>query len=299
VNGDPQPVDLRLTDAAKRKWVAFYNEHAREQCELSEDLAAAWSKLEGYAARLALLIHLVRVAAGDTTIEDIDAVDEKSVEAGIVISRWFGDEAARVYEMLGAEGDDQENTERRKLLRIIREHGGEISVRDLMHASRKYRDRSADAKAALEGLAQDGLGEWLIRVPGPSGGRPTHDFRLFETSGNGNTTSVPATDQVTLPLPRSDGEPSNFPVDSGGAAQSESGCSGNGNTTAESNAEVEVPLPLPPTHNQPGSPPTNGSESTNDEPGSKGQGNGNETPRSLLPDISAGTPAGDSVEVEL
>ena len=32
---------------------------------MAGDLAAAWSKLEGYAARFALLVHLVRAESGD------------------------------------------------------------------------------------------------------------------------------------------------------------------------------------------------------------------------------------------
>ena len=59
---EPAPVDLTLTREAKAAWVRFYNEHAREQVDLSGDLAAAWSKLEGYAARFALLVHLVRAS---------------------------------------------------------------------------------------------------------------------------------------------------------------------------------------------------------------------------------------------
>ena len=68
----------------------FYNEHAREQVELSGDLAAAWSKLEGYAARFALLVHLVRAESGDTTLADASTVDEPSITAGVILSRWFG-----------------------------------------------------------------------------------------------------------------------------------------------------------------------------------------------------------------
>ena len=99
-HGEPMPLDHELSPEGRRTWISYYNQHAQEQVALSGDLAAAWSKLEGYAARLALVIHLVRAAAGDPTLHD-GAIDEASITVGIVLSRWFGDEAARVYSEIG------------------------------------------------------------------------------------------------------------------------------------------------------------------------------------------------------
>jgi hypothetical protein len=53
------PVDVSLDTPAKVLWVDFYNQWAKEQISLEGELAAAWSKLEGYAARLALVHHVV------------------------------------------------------------------------------------------------------------------------------------------------------------------------------------------------------------------------------------------------
>jgi len=61
-DGDPQPVIVPLSADGHAAWVDFYNAHGQEQAELSGDLAAAWSKLEGYAARLALVVHFARWA---------------------------------------------------------------------------------------------------------------------------------------------------------------------------------------------------------------------------------------------
>jgi hypothetical protein len=62
-NDECRPVVLSLNKEAKDTWVAFYNAHAREQADLDGDLAAAWSKLEAYCARLALVIEQVKWAA--------------------------------------------------------------------------------------------------------------------------------------------------------------------------------------------------------------------------------------------
>ena len=58
-------VVLQLTPAAKDVFKAFVNEHAEEAARLDDALAAAWSKLEGCAARLALDHYLLRWALGE------------------------------------------------------------------------------------------------------------------------------------------------------------------------------------------------------------------------------------------
>ena len=65
-----------------------------ELVELDDDLAAAWSKLEAYTARFALIFQLLSWAAGEA---DGEAVDQTSMESAITLSDWFGGEARRVY----------------------------------------------------------------------------------------------------------------------------------------------------------------------------------------------------------
>lgn len=174
-HGDPQPVLLPLTPASKAAWIEFYNAHAQEQVELTGDLAAAWSKLEGYAARLALVVHCVRWAVEDRSLGDADAIDEESVRSGVVLSNWFGHEARRVYAMIG-ESDEQR--EHRRLVELIDRKGGTITPRELMRSSSAVNTAEA-AEAALEALVRARHGEWETAAPGPKGGRPTRRFRLF------------------------------------------------------------------------------------------------------------------------
>jgi len=104
--GDAQPVIVPLSANGKAAWVDFYNAHGQEQADLAGDLSAAWSKLEGYAARLALVVHFVRWAADDSTLASADEVDADSIAAGVELSRWFGNEARRAYAIL-SESDDE------------------------------------------------------------------------------------------------------------------------------------------------------------------------------------------------
>lgn len=176
-DGDPEPGIVRLSAKAKAVWVSFFNEHAQEHVDLTGDLSAAWSKLEGYAARLALVVHLVRWAAGDPTIVSLDLLDEVSVASGVTLSRWFGQETRRVYAIL-EETDDNRN--RRGLVELVQRHGGSVTARQLMRSSRAYPTSEA-AEEALNGLVQDRLGRWEDAGPTEQGGRPTRRFVLVDS----------------------------------------------------------------------------------------------------------------------
>src|SRR5262249_666485 len=58
-DGEPTPDVLRFSPEAKARWVRYYNAWARKQAAVEGDLAAAFSKLEGGTARLALIHHVV------------------------------------------------------------------------------------------------------------------------------------------------------------------------------------------------------------------------------------------------
>jgi len=184
---EPLPVEVGLTAAAHNRFVNFYDEHAQETARLSEDLAAAWSKLEGGAARLSLIVHLVRAAVGDA---DPDTVDDQSIETGIELSRWFADEAARIYSVIGGSADGPDARDKRARLRLvawIRNRGGSVTVRDLRHGPREYRRGKAEkAELALQDLAKHGHGNIEIVPPGILGGRATTLFVLSDKT-HGNT----------------------------------------------------------------------------------------------------------------
>jgi len=177
-DGEPRPVIVRFTPEGRREWIAFYNSHAKEQLELTGDLSAAWSKLEGGAARLALVVHLTRWAAGDPTLADPDLVDAESIAAGVRLSRWFGYETRRVYAMLE---ESEEDGERRRLVELIQRKGGSVTPRDLMRSTRKYLT-AADAESALAELVKAGIGTWQEDTHGGGRGRPVRRFNLSDAA---------------------------------------------------------------------------------------------------------------------
>ncbi len=170
----PEPVVLRMTAEAKRHWIHFYNQHAKEQAELAGDLAAAWSKLEGYAARLALVVHLGRRAADGDDLASPDLVDERSVEAGVSLARWFAHEVRRVYALLADPEDPLAGSD---LPGFVRRRGGSITARELTRCSRCYRS-TRSAECALDELARAGIGRWQWTQPSADGGRPAKRFLL-------------------------------------------------------------------------------------------------------------------------
>ncbi|MEW4452748.1 DUF3987 domain-containing protein [Bremerella sp. JC817] len=181
--GEQQPINIPLTSEAEQRWISFYNAHNEEQNDLSGELAAAWSKLEGYAARLALLCELVSNPGSEVV-----GVDNLNV--GISLARWFADEAARIYGDLGGSGDSEAAREKRALDRVsdwISKQGGEVTARDVQRNLSQY-STAREAEAVLDRLASTGLGKWEVRE---TGGRPATVFCLADMTDTDTTPEYP------------------------------------------------------------------------------------------------------------
>jgi hypothetical protein len=183
-NGEAQPVSVRLAAEAKSAWTAYYNAHAIEQTSLTGDLSAAWSKLEEYAARLALIVHFSRWAANDPSLANPDILDAASMTAGIALATWFKHEAQRVYGMLN---ETEEERDQRRLVEWIQRRGEPVTAREVQQNCRWLKEPGA-AEAALDELIDAGHGYWEPSPPGQRG-QPTRRFRLHMPStvyGNGD-----------------------------------------------------------------------------------------------------------------
>lgn len=172
-----EPKLVPLTDSGLTTWVVFYNEHARELAQLEGPLAAAWSKLEAYAARFALLIHELRCASEDPTLEDREKIDAASMDAAVRLTRWFAAETRRVYAALGETGDEAEV---RALYELVDRHGGRMSARDLMRARAKFRASKVLAESELARLVGAGFAVWELGEPPANGGPQTRVCRLIQ-----------------------------------------------------------------------------------------------------------------------
>lgn len=175
VDGKRMPVTLTLDDDAKALFVAYVNAHNQELVDLSGDLAAAWSKLEETAARLALVFELVRWArgAGDTPPVTVGA---ESMGGAIGLVEWFKHETRRIYaEVLSSDTDDRP-TARERLVAWLGRQPGPVTTRQVQQGCRFLKE-PGQAEAALEELVESGRGDWLPLEDGQRG-QPTRRFRL-------------------------------------------------------------------------------------------------------------------------
>ena len=185
MDGDRYAPRFLTVDAGARKvWIEFYNEHNQELAEHTGDLAAAYAKLEQYAARFALIIHCVKRVSGEGSIFRSDHVDKSSIEAGIEIVRWFTREAKRIYRMLSETEAEREEREQHddqyRLKKWIEDRGGEVTPSEVQRGNRRYKN-SEVAENVLSQLVQDGQGEFVVEPPSTRGGPPKRVFRLLPT----------------------------------------------------------------------------------------------------------------------
>ncbi len=195
-DGETRPGLVRLSAGAHAIWTAYYDAHAKEQADLSGDLSAAWSKLEEYAARLALVIHFTRWAANDPTLADVNIVDVESMSAGIRFATSFKRETRRVYAILD---ESEADRDQRRLVEWIDNRGGSVTAREVQQGCRWLKAPGL-AEAALDVLFKENRGVWNLSPEGQRG-HPTRRFALSLStviaipSEIGNTVDVDSVDE--------------------------------------------------------------------------------------------------------
>jgi hypothetical protein len=105
-DGTKRPWLKRLTKTGKEAWVTFTTAHAAElnSEKFPENLRGAWSKLRGYCARLALILHCLRLAVGERVDPDVDG---ESVRRAVRLVDYFKDHARRVHGLMATDRDTE------------------------------------------------------------------------------------------------------------------------------------------------------------------------------------------------
>jgi hypothetical protein len=191
----PKPVVIPVSGKGLDIWIPWYNDLGRritkQQQADNPFLASAWSKLHIYAARLALLHHLVERP-------DEPEVGAEAFTAAIALAEWFAHEAERLYAVMAADRDDTELIE---VAEFVHRKGGRLSVRDLTHSWRRYRDDRDGAEQVLQRLVETGWGRWDTKTTS-KGGRPKTEFILSDVT---ETSKTPEKSEVSV-------TPQNLPV---------------------------------------------------------------------------------------
>ena len=171
-HGNRTPHLLRLSPAAKERFIQFVNQHGRElQAFKSDRLKSAWSKLEAQAARLALIFHCVRETYLPSPGDDTRTISLDTLEAALEWVEWFKNETRRIYFTLTHAGETKQAD---KLIRFARRNGGRCTAAQ----AAKNGAGGSNAKAVedlMKSLVAAGLAEWQTPEQ-PKGGHPTRYF---------------------------------------------------------------------------------------------------------------------------
>ncbi|MBX9654892.1 DUF3987 domain-containing protein [bacterium] len=165
-------VTMRLTRDAFRAYIEALNEprtpSASKEMEAFMDGQAA--KLAGYLGRFALILHLIRMAAGET---ESDEVDLESMNRAIQLTIYFRAQAKKLY---GADESSSANDRTEKVRRWIENRGGAATAREIQKANVAGIRTSREANEVLQVLQSLQLGH--IEV-GPRGKREFHLYRMM------------------------------------------------------------------------------------------------------------------------
>ncbi len=160
-NEQPMPHRIGLDADARAAFGRFVTAHNQAMQSESDHVAAAWSKLECYVVRIALVFHLVQEAAGDLSLEDSEQINADTLGAAIQLVEWFKNETKRLY-MLNEMTDHDRETLR--VINWIDKQGGSVTTREFYRGLSKYNSSSV-AKQKLDELVDAGIGFYRGRKP--------------------------------------------------------------------------------------------------------------------------------------
>jgi len=126
---------LPLSAAAKERWIKFVNKHGERVYGMAGGVRRTIvSKEERHAARFALIVQLVRWAAGEARDEEVDA---QSVDGGIRLAQWFRRETLRVFDTLELAAEAMEPEDR-----MLAELPSEFKIQDAYSTAHGVTERT-------------------------------------------------------------------------------------------------------------------------------------------------------------
>jgi hypothetical protein len=156
-----RPILLEMRADARQAWIDWWNDHADEinDPDLPAVLLGPWSKLRGYAARLVLIIHLLRLVCKETPYEA--NIDLDSMQRGLRLVAYFKSHLRVVYEKIRFRPED---TIDQVVLDWIRRKGeGKCTARDLVTYKVGGIGKASQATKVMRSLQDRELGEIVSR----------------------------------------------------------------------------------------------------------------------------------------
>ena len=159
-NQKARPHVVQFNEEGKLAWAGLIDAHHAEQrsTDFSQSLVGPWAKLEQYAGRITLILHMLSLAADPTRdshfIPDVTARTVRN--AGRLLS-YFKSHTRRVHEAMRARarGDEGSDDVQCILKWVLRHRHESFSVRDLNRdLTRTFGKRARALEEALDWLAK-------------------------------------------------------------------------------------------------------------------------------------------------
>jgi hypothetical protein len=154
IDGKTVPHVVRMSPEAARAWAAWCQAHYAEQeaDDFPESLEGPWGKLEAYAARLALILHLMHLAADPTGPggDEPPELPRRIIDDAARLVSYFASHTRRIYATMGGKARDGGEDVRALIRWIVRNDRTEFSTRDI---ARNFDRFEADPGALGEALA--------------------------------------------------------------------------------------------------------------------------------------------------
>lgn len=170
-DGTMRPWLCLRTPEAEAVWKQWYDQRAVKINKQERQTRAVSFKNIGYAARLSLIMQMLRWATDESQTNQ--AIEPESVQAGCWLADYFTSQYQLVYEKLHTKPDDIKSTE---LLEWIKKKGGKVSVRDVRRFGPNWLRKSSEIVKWLQDLQDRGLGKYCENKPEKGG----HTKQWFE-----------------------------------------------------------------------------------------------------------------------
>jgi hypothetical protein len=160
VDGKLTPRVVKMTPEAALAWSAWCQAHYAEQeaDDFPDSLEGPWGKLEAYAARLGLILHLMTLASDPTRpIDDVPDLPERIIEAAFDLVAYFKAHALRVYAAIDGKHQDGGEDVRALIRWILRNDLTEFSERDIARDFDRFSNDPATLPNALGWMTEHNL----------------------------------------------------------------------------------------------------------------------------------------------
>lgn len=153
-----EPVRLALTSPAREVFIRWVNSHYSELDSpgFPNALRGIWGKIPGQAARLALIVHLIR----QVTEHAGSLLDRESILAGIILAEYFKDHSKKVFAVINK--DPSEEQIQKALNRLVQRDIITVDSRYLVTYKVCGCKKTNEARELLDLLYDAGYGLWSL-----------------------------------------------------------------------------------------------------------------------------------------